>query len=147
MKLSTKGRYGLRAIVDMAVYSNGEHVSINSIAERQGISANYLEQVFSTLRKAGLIKSIKGAQGGYSLARKPKEMTIGEIIRALEGDLAIVDEADPSDADSMMKKVIKTSVWDRMNQSLNQVVDGITVADLVEDYKKMTMTDQVMYYI
>ena len=147
MKLSTKGRYGLRAMVDMAVFSQGEHISINSIAERQGISANYLEQVFSTLRKAGLVKSIKGAQGGYSLSRDPSNISIGEILRALEGDLAVVDEKDALDFESSIQRIIKTSVWDKMNQRLNEFADSITVEDLVDDYKKMNGSDSIMYYI
>ena len=147
MKLSTKGRYGLRAIVDMAIYSNGEHVSINSIAERQNISANYLEQVFSTLRKAGLVKSVKGAQGGYSLTKTPQEITIGMIIRVLEGDLAIVDDIDIKVSETTIQKIIKKSVWDKMNAQMNELVDSITVADLVNDYKKMNGIDNVMYYI
>jgi len=147
VKLSTKGRYGLRAIVDMAIYSNGEHVSINSIAERQNISANYLEQVFSTLRKAGLVKSVKGAQGGYSLTKTPQEITIGMIIRVLEGDLAIVDDIDIKVSETTIQKIIKKSVWDKMNAQMNELVDSITVADLVNDYKKMNGIDNVMYYI
>jgi Rrf2 family protein len=89
MKLSTKGRYGLRAMVDLAVHSSGEHVALYSIAERQNISENYLEQVFSILRKAGLVKSVKGAQGGYTLADKPSNISIGAILRVLEGDLSV----------------------------------------------------------
>ena len=147
MKLSTKGRYGLRAMVDMAIYSKGEHVSINSIAERQGISANYLEQVFSTLRKAGLVKSVKGAQGGYSLSQTPQEITIGSIIRALEGDMQIVDEKDSNDSETTIQRIIKKSVWDKMNQSLNELLDSITVEDLVNDYNKESGIDGEMYYI
>jgi len=147
MKLSTKGRYGLRAMVDMAVFSKGEHVSINSIAERQNISANYLEQVFSSLRKAGLVKSIKGAQGGYSQTKVPSEITIGSIIRVLEGDFAIVDEIDQTENVTSIQKIIKISVWDKMNQLLNELVDSITIEDLVEDYKKMHSQASIMYYI
>ena len=91
MRISTKGRYGLRAMMDLAAYSNGGHVSLSSIAKRQMISTNYLEQVFSVLRNAGLVKSIKGAQGGYVLAKKPSEIRIGTILRVLEGYLSVVD--------------------------------------------------------
>ena len=92
MRLSTKGRYGLRAMVDLAVYSKSEHVALNSIAERQGISMNYLEQVFSTLRKSGLVKSIKGAQGGYILSEEPSNIKVGRILRVLEGPLSVIDD-------------------------------------------------------
>lgn len=146
MKISTKGRYGLRAMMDLAVFSKGDHVALNSIAERQGISVNYLEQVFSTLRKAGLVKSIKGAQGGYTLSEKPSEIRIGSILRALEGDLAVIDD-DGSDSKSIIQDCLKEMVWDRMNQCFNEVVDSITLEDLADDYKRLNGLDAVMYYI
>ena len=79
MKLSTKGRYGLRALIDLAAYSEEEPVSISSIASRQGISERYLEQLMSLMKKAGLIKSVRGASGGYTLARKASEISVGDI--------------------------------------------------------------------
>ncbi|MEI6131818.1 MAG: Rrf2 family transcriptional regulator [Bacillota bacterium] len=147
MKLSTKGRYGLRAIVDMAVFSNGELVSINSIAERQGISANYLEQVFSSMRKAGLVKSVKGSQGGYSLTKSISELTIGEIIRALEGEISIVSEVTDGEHEGSIQKVIKNSVWNKIDVQLNEIFDSITIKNLVEDYDKMNEKDNLMFYI
>ena len=87
MKLSTKGRYGLRAMIDLARYSEVEPVSINSIAARQNISERYLEQLVALLRKAGLVKSIRGATGGYILAKDAAEISVGDILRALEGSL------------------------------------------------------------
>ncbi len=148
MKLSTKGRYGLRAMLDLAVNSTGDHVSLYSIAQRQNISENYLEQVFSTLRKAGLVKSVKGAQGGYILAVSPANTKVGTILRALEGDLSIVDEElDGTSLEKTVQSCIKTHVWDKMNDSLNQVVDSISLEDLVNDYKKMNGQETNMYYI
>ena len=91
MKLSTKGRYGLRAIVDLAVYSEKESVSISSIARRQNISERYLEQLAGKLKKAGLIMSTRGAQGGYRLARPADEISVGDVLRALEGNLEAVE--------------------------------------------------------
>ncbi|MDK2789160.1 MAG: Rrf2 family transcriptional regulator, cysteine metabolism repressor, partial [Epulopiscium sp.] len=79
MKLSTKGRYGLKAMVDLAVHSQDKHIALRHIAERQDISEHYLEQLIAVLRKAGLVKSIRGAQGGYSLALSPEEITVGDI--------------------------------------------------------------------
>lgn len=84
MKISTKGRYGLRAMLDLALNSLGDHVALSNIAERQDISVSYLEQMFSVLRKAGLLKSVKGAQGGYVLADRPSQIKVGTILRALE---------------------------------------------------------------
>lgn len=149
MKLSTKGRYGLRAMIDLAVNSNGEHVSLYSIAERQHISENYLEQVFATIRKAGLVKSIKGAQGGYVLADSPANIKIGTILRALEGNLSVVDEDVETAAGNKnaIQQCIKTNVWDKMNERINELVDSITLEDMVNDYKKISGTSAIMYYI
>ncbi len=147
MKLSTKGRYGLRAMLDLAVNSVGDHVSLYNIAERQEVSENYLEQVFSTLRKAGLVKSVKGAQGGYILANQPSKTTVGTILRALEGDLAVVDEEKEKSAGNLIIRCIKDKVWDRMNESLNSVVDSITLEDLLLNYKKMEGGNNEMYFI
>ena len=91
MKLSTKGRYGLRALIDLALYSETEPVSINTIAERQGLSERYLEQLMALLKKNGIVKSIRGASGGYSLAKPASEISVGDILRALEGNLEPVD--------------------------------------------------------
>lgn len=149
MKLSTKGRYGLRAMLDLAVNSSGDHVSLYNIAERQNISENYLEQVFSILRKAGLVKSVKGAQGGYVLAALPSNTKVGTILRALEGDLSIVDEEAESSglSNKTMLNCIKYKVWDKMNESLNQIVDAVTLEDLVNEYKKMSGEETAMYFI
>lgn len=146
MKLSTKGRYGLRAMVDLAINSSGDHVSLNSVAERQGISENYLEQVFSTLRKAGLVKSVKGAQGGYSLSDNPSNTKVGIILRALEGTISIVDE-DSENFQTSIERCIKAKVWDKMNESLNQVLDSLTLEDLVNEYRKISDKNVLMFYI
>ncbi len=149
MKISTKGRYGLRAMVDIAVNSNGDHVSLYSIAERQNVSESYLEQVFSTLRKAGLVKSVKGAQGGYILADKPANIKIGRVLRALEGNLSIIDEESELNSveRNSIQYCIKLSVWDRINESINAVVDSITLEDLVNEYKAMIGATSLMFYI
>lgn len=149
MKLSTKGRYGLRAMVDLAVNSSEDHVSLCSIAERQNVSENYLEQVFSILRKAGLVKSIKGAQGGYVLSDSPSNLKVGTILRALEGDLSVVDENDEENTASTksIQYCIKVKVWDRMNESLNQVIDSLTLEDLADEYRRINDENIVMFYI
>lgn len=149
MKLSTKGRYGLRAMVDLAANYAGDHVSLCSIADRQNISENYLEQVFSILRKANLVKSVKGAQGGYTLPELPSNTKVGTILRALEGNLAVVDEdaEDNASPQKAIRECIKVNVWDKMNESLNNVVDSITLEDLVNEYKKMKGEDTAMFYI
>lgn len=139
MKISTKGRYGLRAMVDIAVNSTGDFIPLKLIAQRQGISENYLEQVFSTLRKAGIVKSIRGSQGGYSLAKEPKEITVGEVLRALEGDFCIVNDSDrPADSDQTIETCINFTVWEAINKSINTVVDSITLQNIVEEHRKFT---------
>lgn len=149
MKFSTKGRYGLRAMVDLAVHAKGEHVALCNIAERQGISMNYLEQVFSVLRKSGLVKSVKGAQGGYTLSEAPEDIKVGRILRVLEGPLSVIDENAENDAknESSIQHCIRVCVWDKMNKSLNELADSLTLGDLVENYCKMNGSDDTMYYI
>jgi Rrf2 family cysteine metabolism transcriptional repressor len=149
MKLSTKGRYGVRALVDMAVYAKNEHISLFSIAQRQEISENYLEQVFSTLRKAGIVKSVKGAQGGYVLADLPENITIGQILRVLEGDISIIDEdTGVKGADgSNISRIIKQHVWDRMTNDINSLADSMTLEDLAEDFRKKNGLTEEMYFI
>lgn len=146
MRISTKGRYGLRAMLDLAVNSNGEKVSLFNIAQRQNISANYLEQVFSLLRKAGFVSSIKGASGGYLLAMEISKIKVGDILRCLEGDLMVVDEDADSRVDSNdIQQCIKKNVWDKLNESLSKMADSITLRDLVEEYRNMTSSP--MFYI
>ena len=135
LKLSTKGRYGLRAMVDLAVYSNESHIALNNIAERQGISINYLEQVFAILKKSGLVKSIKGPQGGYILADIPDNISTGDILRALEGKLTVMSD-DTEIQENSIQKCIKINIWDKTNACLNEVVDSITLGDLAGNYKK-----------
>lgn len=149
MKLSTKGRYGIRALIDLAVYAGNEHVSLFSIAERQDISENYLEQVFSTLRKAGIVKSVKGAQGGYVLADKPENISIGHVLRSLEGDVSIIelDAARAGMGENPVSRLIRVHVWDRMTDGLNELFDSITLEDLAEDFRRINGMLPVMYYI
>ena len=151
MKISTKTRYGLRALVDLAVYSETAQVPLVNIAQRQGLSVNYLEQVFSLLKKRNIVKSVKGAQGGYMLAREAHLITVGEVIRAIEGDIAIVDEENESPCESLLyanlKKCLKDEVWDKINQSICEVIDQITLEDLKRDYTGLIQTDVNMYYI
>lgn len=148
MKVSTKGRYGLRALVDLTVHSKESHVSLVSIAERQNISLNYLEQVFGSLRKAGLVKSIKGSQGGYVLARPARLIKIEDIITVLEGEYRIVDEAtyDGSKNDSI-QIAIKTLVWDKINSNVNELLSKTTLEDLALEYERLNGDSVGMYYI
>lgn len=149
MKISTKGRYGLRAMVDIAVNSSGHHLSLNSIAERQDVSGNYLEQVISLLRKDGLLKSVKGAQGGYILAESPSNITVGRILRTLEGNLSIIDESAQAKnvEHGSIQYCVAVNVWDKINESINSVVDSITLEDLANECKRMKGNLSMMFYI
>lgn len=139
MKLSTKGRYGLRALIDLAVFSDNETVSIASIAARQNISESYLEQLIAKLRKAGLVTSVRGAGGGYKLAKLAEEISVGDILRALEGSLdpvecpGLKEESTCGSSDFCVTKY----VWQRINDSINQTVDGISLSQLVEESKSV----------
>lgn len=139
MKLSTKGRYGLRAMIDMARYSEEEPVSISSVAARQGLSEGYLEQLVSLLKKAGLVKSIRGAGGGYVLARSMEEISVGDILRALEGNLEPVRcAAFYSDEGCMAADGCVTKyVWQRINESINKTVDEMSLGELVRESRKL----------
>jgi len=136
-------------MVDLAVHSKGEHVALYSIAERQGISTNYLEQVFSLLRKSGLVRSVKGAQGGYILAQAPEEIKVGRILRVLEGELSVIDRsAESTDGNETgIQHCIRISVWDKMNESLNELVDSMTLEELADKYRQKNCIQDTMYYI
>lgn len=149
MKLSTKGRYGLRCMVDMALNSTGEHMALYNIAERQGLSVLYLEQVFSTLRKAGLVKSVKGAGGGYSLVDAPSKITVGAVLRVLEGNISIVNSLSKEDSEQLnnLERCIRTTLWARIDESISEIIDSVTLEDLAEESKKMDSKDHLMFYI
>lgn len=133
MKISTKGRYALRLMIDIAVNSADKPVSIKEIAARQDISDKYLEQIISVLNSAGFVRSIRGAQGGYVLRKSPSEYTVGMILRLTEGSLAPVAcvEEDAVHCDRQ-ETCATVEVWRRLNDAINGVVDNITLADLIE---------------
>lgn len=138
MKLSTKGRYGLRAMVDLALHYDEGYISLRHIAERQEISEGYLEQVFAMLKKEGLVRSARGAQGGYKLSYRPEDITVGMVLRALEGSLAPVDCVDgvnPSRCSRYDECVTKLT-WEKMRDCLDEVVDSISLKDLILKYEK-----------
>lgn len=132
MKISTKGRYALRLMLDLAVYNTGEPVSLKDVARRQEISEKYLEQIISLLNKAGFVRSVRGAQGGYMLTRDPAEYTVGSILRLTEGDLAPVScvGAERTVCDRK-ESCVTVRIWEMINEAVNGVVDHITLADMV----------------
>lgn len=136
MKLSTKGRYGIKAMVDLAIHYGVEPVSIKSISERQNISEYYLEQLFAPLRKANIIKSIRGAQGGYILNREPKDITTAEIMEVLEGPVEISDCLEDGSC-SNIECCATRPFWARIKESIDSVLESTTLQDLVDDYNSL----------
>ncbi len=149
MKLSTKGRYGLKAMFDLALNYGEGPIALNNIAERQKISVHYLEQLIAPLRKAGLVKSVRGAQGGYMLADSPENITVGDVIRTLEGPIAPADcviDDEENDCERSGHCITKT-IWEKIKVSIDNVIDSITLQNMLDDYKEMNKSDSYMYYI
>ena len=133
MKISTKGRYALRLMLDLALHDNDAPVRIKDIAARHDISDKYLEQIISSLNKAGYVKSIRGPQGGYKLAKDTSGYTVGMILRLTEGSLAPVacldDEVNQCDRQETCATL---KLWQQLDDAIKSVVDTVTLADLVE---------------
>ena len=146
MKLSTKGKYGVKAMVELAINYGGDPISIKIIGKRQDISEYYLEQLFSSLRKAKLIKSIRGAQGGYVLSRDPKYITVAEIMDVLEGPIEIADCIDGISCDNIDCCATRL-LWKRIKESIDTVLLSTTLEDIVNDYKYMQAKRQGLYLI
>ena len=134
MKISTKGRYALRVMLDLALCENDKYIALKDIAERQGISVKYLEQIISVLGHAGYVKSVRGTGGGYMLAKDPSEYTVGMILRLTEGSLAPVSclEFEQNNC-PRADECVTLGVWEKLYAAINSVVDNITLADLVKD--------------
>lgn len=132
MKISTKGRYALNVMMDLAINDNGEFISLKDISLRQGISNKYLEQIVALLNKAGYLQTARGNNGGYKLTKKPEQYTVGDILRATEGDLApltcLIEEGSCD-----RKTSCKTySFWEGLDNVINEYVDSKTLADLIK---------------
>lgn len=138
MKISTKGRYALRLMLDIALNDAKTPVRIKDIAERQQISDKYLEQIVSSLNKAGFVKSLRGPQGGYRLTKKPEEYTVGMILRLIEGSLAPVACLDDDINNCTRVDRCPTLIlWEKLYDAISEVVDNITLADLISWQKNM----------
>jgi Rrf2 family protein len=144
MKISTRGRYGIRLLIDLAEQVNSECVTLSSIADRQNISVRYLEQVAIILRRAGFIRSVKGASGGYALARNSEEIIIGDVLRILEGDMLIVDPPIPGQKETPLQACIRRMVFDPINKCVAGIIDSETLSDLVGT---IDSSDSYMYFI
>ena len=134
MKISTKGRYALRLMLDIALVGGKAPVSLRDVAQRQDISDKYLEQIITPLSRAGLVRSVRGAGGGYLLTKSPEEYTVGEILRVLEGSLAPVSCAQDKLCCGRAEQCVTQEVWAEIAAAVSAGVDHITLADLVRRY-------------
>ena len=141
MKLSTRGRYGIHAMYDLARNAEYGPQSIKAIAERGGMPEAYLEQLIAVLKREKLVTSTRGAQGGYMLARTPDQITVGDVLRALEGDLNLVECVD-EDVCGKACACPSRIVWVKIRDGLNDIVNGITLQDMVDDYRRLKAQEE-----
>ena len=139
MKISTKGRYGLTIVVELGAKFGKGPVPLRKIAEEQNLSEAYLEQLIPPLRNSGIVKSVRGAYGGYMLAKTPTEITAGDVIRVLEGPIQLVEGLDESD-------IPQQELWKRIGDAVRGVLDTTTIEDLVES-NESNQLDSYMFYI
>ncbi len=148
MKISTKGRYGLRAMIDLATFgAAGTPVFLSDIAKRQDISEKYLEHIFGTLHKAGLVKALRGRKGGYLLSKLPNEITLKEIITILEGPCSLVDCVSDKTACPKTEICATREVWTLLGNRIEEVLSDFTLAALAEKQKEKNQQDSLMYHI
>lgn len=147
MRLSTRGRYGVRALLDVALYSDGNPVILKDIAKRQAIPVQYLEQLISPLVKAGVLRSIRGAHGGVSLTKLPEQVKLSQVIQILEGSIAPVKCVDDPKVCSRSDFCATRDVWEEMNRAMVQVLESTSLQDLVEQQRKKRQPKTTMYHI
>ena len=134
MKISTKGRYALRLLLDLAEHQADGYVALRDIAKRQNISKKYLEQIVPILNRSDILTTNRGYQGGYRLVREPEGITVGEVLRALEGGLNLVDCLLEEDSCGKSCACPSRIVWLKIRDGLNRIVDGITLQDMIDEY-------------
>ena len=140
MIISTKGRYALKAVFEIAISDNTSPLPLSVISERTDLSELYLEQIFSVLKKKGIVKSLRGSQGGYFLTKEPKDISVGEIIKALEGELSPSKCVEDDGYCNMLDRCPTYMIWDNIKKAIDDVVDNTTVADMIEEYNKKRKT-------
>ena len=154
MRLSTQSRYGVRAVVDIAYNSEGLGTQVKDISRRQGISPRYLEQIFQKLKRAGILGSKRGPSGGYSLAKKPEQITVWEIVKTTEGHLDPVPCVNPKDRSrhcERAEKCVTRVIWTEAGLRLKAYLDSVTIRDLCEMAQEMgvkkELDERFVYYI
>lgn len=145
MKISTRGRYALRLMIDLAEHHSDGVISLRDISERQGISTKYLEHIVNQLCKAGLLKSVRGAQGGYMLMKEPAQYTVGSILRVTEGSLSPISCIDDNPNRCARQNICPTvDFWQGLHQIINNYVDRFTLEDLLTQYKNKELNNFVI---
>lgn len=145
MKISTKGRYALRLMLDLALNDNGQYIKIKEIAARQMLSDKYLEQIITMLSRAGYVKSVRGAQGGYRLTRRPEQYTVGMILRLTEGSLAPVACLEDERSECARADCCATQeLYKRLDEAIKSVIDHMTLEDLAEIQRQKNANDYVI---
>ena len=138
MKISTKGRYALRVMLDLAINNTGEYIPLRDISERQNITVKYMEQIISLLKKSGFLKSTRGNGGGYRLSKAPDDYTVGDILRAAEGSLAPVSCLEDEENQCERSSICPTlKFWTGLDKTINDYVDSVTLQDLLEEHQSL----------
>ena len=136
MKISTKGRYALRVILDLAIYGDGNYVSLADISQRQGVSLKYLESIISSLKSAGLVESARGKTGGYRLTKEPKDYTVGEILKSSEGSLAPVSCLDSAEACPRADSCLTLPIWSGLDKVIDEYLENYTIDEVINQRKQ-----------
>ena len=147
MKLSTRARYGAKAMAELASAYPGPTLSVKDIAAKQRISPKYLEQIMASLRAAGLVKGVRGMHGGYALTRPPRDITVKDVFEAVEGSVGPVDCVDHPEACEMKGVCPTRDTWVEMAESIGRVLKGTTLQDLAERKERKAEPAEPMYYI
>ena len=147
MRLSTKGRYGARAMLDLALNFGKDPVLLRDIARRQEVSEKYLEHSISALRKAGLVRSVRGARGGYILAKSPSEIRLSKIMEVLEGSMAPVDCVDDPQVCHRANLCVTRDIWVKMKEAIDNILKSTTLQDMVKQQKEKESSKAIVYDI
>ena len=147
MKLSTRGRYGTRALLDLALQQSKEPVPLKDIAFRQNISLHYLEHLITPLTRAGIVRSTRGARGGVQLVRHPHEIKLSEVIQLLEGSISPVECIQNPENCPRSDLCATRDLWNDIKKAMDEILDSTTLQDLVERQKKKEQPEQSMYYV
>ena len=145
MHVSTKGRYALRMMIDLAEHQNGGYIALKDIAERQGISKKYLEQIIPIVNRTDFLKTTRGSQGGYMLAKDPSKYTVGDILRLTEGSFSPVDCVDQNPAEcERCHECVTLPIWRGLSKVINEYLDGITLQDILDQKHQHDKYDYVI---